>query len=281
MPSPVREYFYFIDLRGRLWHGSSELSDPVFLQMFFRQLRPNTTGRHREYPYVSPCGNELNYVRAADTPIVFQHLRDGRLWYGGNLSVPFLPESLRFSDDGILYHPAPVGGWGRLAPALALELGNAIEPWGPYFLLSTPEHPEGSPLLPRTIPSDTRSFLVRNALLGQLSCRSFLHWLYFPGMAQAQTWLTLSRSTSAEELSVLVDALVHALLQALAVPSDARWLPRLLQSRSSIAAGTTLRLCLQLEPPPPDTVTATGSVETDEGNPLATLQYHRQSSLSP
>ena len=51
------------------------LKDRRFLNVFFRRLQLNQTGRYEnEFPFVSPCQGELNYCRAADTGIVFHDL---------------------------------------------------------------------------------------------------------------------------------------------------------------------------------------------------------------
>ena len=51
--------------------------DKKFLEFFFKRVKPNTTGRYEaDFPYVSPCGREMNYVRCDDLPIVFTHLFD-------------------------------------------------------------------------------------------------------------------------------------------------------------------------------------------------------------
>lgn len=130
-----RCYFYTVDARGRVWHDGSHIEDARFLHVFYRLLTVNTTTEHPDYPFLSPCGKEQNYVRADDTPIVFHQLVDGALVYAPRLSVPFRPELLRFSAEGVLYHEAPVGGIGRIGAALALELGKDISPWGPYFAI--------------------------------------------------------------------------------------------------------------------------------------------------
>ena len=52
-------------------------TDPKFLAFFFRRIKNNSTGRYEEdFPYVSPCGPETNYIRCDDLPIVFTHLLD-------------------------------------------------------------------------------------------------------------------------------------------------------------------------------------------------------------
>lgn len=48
------------------------------MAFFFRRIKRNTTGRYEEeFPYVSPCGPETNYVRCDDLPVVFTQLLDG------------------------------------------------------------------------------------------------------------------------------------------------------------------------------------------------------------
>ncbi len=52
-------------------------TDKKFLAFFFRRVQRNTSGRYEaEFPYVSPCGPETNYVRCDDVPTVFTHLLD-------------------------------------------------------------------------------------------------------------------------------------------------------------------------------------------------------------
>lgn len=98
------------------------LKEPKFLNFFFKRLVPNTLDEGAQYlpsyNYVSPCGRELNFVRAEDTGLVFQRLEEGQLFYAPALSVPFQPEQLCVSDDGRLYHPAPRIGLGLMASGL-------------------------------------------------------------------------------------------------------------------------------------------------------------------
>ena len=46
-------------------------SDLQFLNFFFARLKLNNTGRYRDFPYISYCGREKNFVRCDDRPIVF------------------------------------------------------------------------------------------------------------------------------------------------------------------------------------------------------------------
>ncbi|MBL8018314.1 MAG: DUF4505 family protein [Leptospirales bacterium] len=129
-----REYFYTIDRQGRLFHDGTELSDPAFLDFFFARLKSNDTGSHPEYPYLSPCGRELNFIKASHTPMVFQKLVDGKLYYAPGLSVVFDPVQLRYAGNAeALLYPAPVGQWGLLNRELIIEMGRSIESFGPYY----------------------------------------------------------------------------------------------------------------------------------------------------
>lgn len=131
----LREYFYDVDLGGRLFHDGGELTAPRFLDFFFERLRANDTGRFPDYPFLSPCAGELNFVRAEDTPIVFQKLVGGNLVYAASLEQPFQPAGLRVSTAGRLYHPAAVGDLGLLHSRLALQLGESVrEQDGGYVL---------------------------------------------------------------------------------------------------------------------------------------------------
>lgn len=129
-----REYFYYLDAEGRLYHEQTEHRNPQFLKLFFRNLRPNTTGRYsEEYPYISPCGKEMNYLKPADTPIVFTMEEEQQLFYAPSLSVPFESNKLRFSSEGVLYHPAPVGEWGRISGRLLQHWLPFLRSWGPWY----------------------------------------------------------------------------------------------------------------------------------------------------
>ena len=81
-----RKYFYHIDLQGRLFledtipkNIATSLKSPKFLNFFWRLIRhnpnycnqpitPNNTlckdnNFHTDYPYISRCGNEMNYIK--------------------------------------------------------------------------------------------------------------------------------------------------------------------------------------------------------------------------
>ncbi|MEE6515708.1 hypothetical protein FKM82_024695 [Ascaphus truei] len=114
-------------------------SDKQFLVFFFKQVRRNETGRYEDFPYVSPCGRERNFIRCDDRPIVFTHLLpDGSsgnqlLSYcggGEKLAVKFEPEKLvMLPENGRVYHPAPekYGSVGLVKSSLAFELSPGFE----------------------------------------------------------------------------------------------------------------------------------------------------------
>ena len=67
----TREYFYYIDHQGQLFLDDAKVKNFIscfqekdFLAFFFKKVRLNTTGRYeKEFPYVSPCGREKNFIR--------------------------------------------------------------------------------------------------------------------------------------------------------------------------------------------------------------------------
>lgn len=188
-----RSYFYTIDTRGRVWHDGTEIADARFLSIFYRLMTTNTSNDHTDYPYLSPCGRERNFVRADDTPIVFHTMRDGRLFYAPGLSVDFRPETLHFSPDGVLYHEAPVGGMGRLDAALALELGTSIVPWGPYFAYER----DGRATIIEPLQPQERCRVIRpradNRCFGCGEAHPFgpaLSFLHDTGDGSVRTWFT-------------------------------------------------------------------------------------------
>ncbi|MEQ2177311.1 hypothetical protein GOODEAATRI_002289, partial [Goodea atripinnis] len=107
-----------------------------FLVFFFSRLRINQSGRYQEdFPFLSLCGRERNYLRCDDTPVVFTHLlqnpADQELlsYCGGaeKLSVPFKPKALYMHPvSGRVYHPSPepLGRVGLVRSALAIELSS-------------------------------------------------------------------------------------------------------------------------------------------------------------
>ena len=113
-------------------------SETKFLQFFFKQVKLNETGRFEEdFPYLSPCGRERNYIRCDDLPIVFTHVIESKegdkLSIGGSkdlLTVPFEPEKVcMLSETGRIYHPGPAKacGVGLIKSSIAIEFSKYFE----------------------------------------------------------------------------------------------------------------------------------------------------------
>jgi len=116
-------------------------SEKQFLKFFFTQLKTNKTGRYTDdFPYVSHCGREHNFVRCDDLPIVFTELllqsaTDSADTYhltyaGGMLSVDFEPQHIvMLPDTGRVYHTGPAngGGVGLIKSSLAIELSKFFD----------------------------------------------------------------------------------------------------------------------------------------------------------
>ncbi|GFQ91073.1 UPF0598 protein C8orf82 homolog [Trichonephila clavata] len=145
-PEPnTREYFYFIDHQGMLFLDDSKMKNftscfkgKKFLQFFFRRLKFNDTNKYqKEFPFLSPCGKEKNFVRCDDLPIVFTHILESEnseegdyLSYGHTgelLKVKFEPEMIcMLPESGRIYHPGPeaTGGVGLIKSSLAIHLSQ-------------------------------------------------------------------------------------------------------------------------------------------------------------
>ncbi|KAM6921483.1 UPF0598 protein C8orf82 homolog [Xenentodon cancila] len=154
----IREYFYYIDHQGQLFLDDTKVKnfvtcfkDKQFLVFFFSRLKLNRSGRYEEdFPFLSLCGRERNFLRCDDRPVVFTHLlqrpaSDQKLlsFCGGaeKLSVLFRPETLYMHPvTGRVYHPCPErsGGVGLVRSALAIELS-------PFFIYPPESSQSGQP----------------------------------------------------------------------------------------------------------------------------------------
>ncbi|XP_012524803.1 UPF0598 protein CG30010 [Monomorium pharaonis] len=151
-PQPrVREYFYYIDHQGMLFlddvrirNFTSCFKDKKFLAFFFKRLKKNNIGRYMDdFPFLSVCGVERNYVRCDDLPIVFTKVIQKRNvesdleedWFSyahadDLLMVPFEPQRLFMNvKTGRVYHPAPkkAGGVGLVRSNLAIEFSALFD----------------------------------------------------------------------------------------------------------------------------------------------------------
>ncbi|XP_055341291.1 UPF0598 protein CG30010-like [Paramacrobiotus metropolitanus] len=147
-PEPkIREYFYYIDHQGQLFLDDAKIKnftscfkEKKFLHFFTSRLKVNTFApeRYPEFPYLSPCGRERNFVRCDDRPIVYTHLieKDGqqRLSYNGGgdlLSLEFIPELLSMDPtSGRVYYPSPPEqaelGRALIKSSLAIEFSKGF-----------------------------------------------------------------------------------------------------------------------------------------------------------
>lgn len=73
---------------------TSCFKDKAFLDFFFKRLRARRPDDgHPDYPFVSPCGRELNFIKSENTPIVYTELRPSKsndkhvLIWGGTMEV--------------------------------------------------------------------------------------------------------------------------------------------------------------------------------------------------
>jgi len=144
----TRDYYYEVNERGVLTLDGVVQDDPWFLDFFFRRLALTANPHYDDHPFVSRCGDEMNYLRAADTPIVYTGFDGDRLFYAHSLSIPLHPEKLSYSKDGVLYHWSPVGDKGRIVAPVAMELSRWIEPWGPFFAFRDERRQRMVPLTP-------------------------------------------------------------------------------------------------------------------------------------
>ncbi|BFG04971.1 uncharacterized protein DMAD_03818 [Drosophila madeirensis] len=147
-PEPkIREYFYYIDHEGMLFLDDARMKnftscfkEKAFLKFFFSRLRLNKTQRYlSDFPYISLCGRERNFIRCDDTPLVFtEQLKKtdggeevlGYAHAGPVLTLPFEPHKLYMDPkNGRVYHPATpqVGGIGLVRSKLAIELSQHFE----------------------------------------------------------------------------------------------------------------------------------------------------------
>ncbi|NWW67769.1 CH082 protein, partial [Ifrita kowaldi] len=175
-PGPgIREYFYYLDHQGQLFLDDTKVKnfitcfkDVGFLSFFFKHLERNRSGRYEaQFPFLSRCGRERNFLRCDDLPVVFTQLLPGShgnplLSYcggGSQLVVPFQPGMLTvFPENGRLYHPAPQksGGVGLVRSALASQ-------WSSGFQFG-----EGSERAPTHFLWEGRSYRLSGELLGIL-----------------------------------------------------------------------------------------------------------------
>ena len=116
-------------------------TDKKFLAFFFRRLKVNSTDRYRDdFPFISPCGKELNYIRCDDVPLVFTHLLDSE----GEVIQDIQSHAATPSTQGAENFD-PEGGEGERRREQAQEL---LSYGGTGNLLTIPFQPERLFMLP-------------------------------------------------------------------------------------------------------------------------------------
>ncbi|XP_025162099.1 UPF0598 protein CG30010 isoform X3 [Harpegnathos saltator] len=128
----------------RIRNFTSCFKDKKFLAFFFKHLKENNTGRYMsDFPFLSICGIERNFVRCDDLPLVFtkviqKHNTETDTeedWFSyahadDLLTVRFEPQKLFMNiSTGRVYHPAPekVGGIGLVRSKLAIEFSTSFD----------------------------------------------------------------------------------------------------------------------------------------------------------
>lgn len=124
---------------SKMKNFTSCFKEKKFLQFFFKRVRLNNTGRYEEFPFISLCGRERNYIRCDDVPIVYTHIitkpdtNEDILTFGyaGDLlTTQFLPKKIyMLPETGRVYHPAEdkYGGVGLIRSKLSIELSKNFE----------------------------------------------------------------------------------------------------------------------------------------------------------
>lgn len=129
---------------------ATSIKDEKFLNFFFSRIRRvrdvdreflALEGVEQDYPYISLCGKEVNFIRPAATPIVFHSLVSNHLHFGGNLIRPFDASCLAVSPKtGRLYHKIrkendvirpenpPQDEYGLIRSSVAVALSEHIDP---------------------------------------------------------------------------------------------------------------------------------------------------------
>lgn len=119
---------------------TSCFKEKKFLKFFFDRVKFNDTKRYQtDFPYLSLCGRERNFIRCDDTPIVFTHVVESpdanhKIQYnhaGNVLQIDFQPEKVYMNPEtGRVYHPFPlakVGSIGLIRSKLSIELSRFFE----------------------------------------------------------------------------------------------------------------------------------------------------------
>ena len=102
-----RNYFYFLDQEGQIWHEGTEITDPRFALTILRSLQKTDDGK-----YLARCQGENCFIEVEDVPYVVQDVafhKDGGklrqvdlLFPGGYMEI-LDPSTLQVSANHVLY----------------------------------------------------------------------------------------------------------------------------------------------------------------------------------
>jgi hypothetical protein len=139
----ARRYYYVLDTRGQLFLESTKhrniatcFKDDKFVRFMFRNMRVQN-GSYNELPFLSKCGQELNFITPEDpfAAIVYTNwdVPNNRLYYANNtLSDTFSVHNLMISASSLrIYHEIQdnrhlKGQLGLFHPQLAEQLASSI-----------------------------------------------------------------------------------------------------------------------------------------------------------
>uniref|UniRef100_A0A0N4ZKP4 Uncharacterized protein n=1 Tax=Parastrongyloides trichosuri TaxID=131310 RepID=A0A0N4ZKP4_PARTI len=106
-----------------MYNFTTCFKDARFLTFFFRNLKLNNTERYeKDFPYMSVCGNELNFVACDDKPIVYTNWDEENDTLQINWSrrtQKINPSDLFMLENGRLYHKCTFDSYGLMRSALA------------------------------------------------------------------------------------------------------------------------------------------------------------------
>ena len=102
-----RNYYYYLDKEGRIWHEGTEVTDPRFALLVHRTLQNSPQG------LLVRCQGENCFLEVEDVPYVVQNLAfhknpEGTLQqidmiFPGGYTESLLPETLWVSEQNVLY----------------------------------------------------------------------------------------------------------------------------------------------------------------------------------
>jgi uncharacterized protein len=102
-----RNYQYFLDKEGLIWHEGTEVTDPRFALTIHRLLQKTPDGK-----FLAKCQGENCYFDVEDVPYVVQDvafhkdsgkLRQVDLLFSGGYMEILDPSTLRVSSTNVLY----------------------------------------------------------------------------------------------------------------------------------------------------------------------------------